>query len=89
MANKRPRAVLEIQEAGGKRIRRVILEEPYVRSQDVYLIIEFDDETEVLIEVKCRPWFAIRHLGHDADGDLQPLTKTIRGSIRSMMKRKA
>jgi hypothetical protein len=78
--------VLEIQEAAGRRIRRVALEEPYIRSHEVYLLIQFDDETEIQIEIECRPWFAIRHLGHDAGGDIQPLTKAVRGSLQSLTK---
>jgi hypothetical protein len=69
-----------------KRIRRLSLAEPYPKSQEVYLTIEFDDETEILIEVNCRPWFAIRHLARGADGELEPVKKTRQGSIRSLAK---
>jgi hypothetical protein len=58
--NKPKRAVLEMDEARGKRIRRLSLAEPYPKSQEIYLTIEFDDETEILIEVECRPCLVSR-----------------------------
>ena len=82
--NETQRAVLVLDEATGKRIRRLCLAEPYPKSQDVYLTIEFDDETEILIEVNCRPWFAIRHLARNAHGELEPVEKLRHGSIRSL-----
>jgi hypothetical protein len=84
--NETLRAALVLEEATGKRISRLCLEEPYPKSQEVYLTIEFDDETEILIEVNCRPWFAIRHLARDANGELEPARKSTHGSIRSLAK---
>jgi hypothetical protein len=84
--NKTLRAVLVLDEATGKRISRLCLAEPYPKSQEVYLTIEFDDETEILIEVNCRPWFAIKHLARDAHGELEPVKKSTHGSIRSLTK---
>jgi hypothetical protein len=66
--NKPKRAVLVMDEATGKRIRQLSLAEPYPESQEIYLTIEFDDETEILIEVECRPWFGITHLARDTRG---------------------
>ncbi|WP_213804992.1 hypothetical protein [Granulicella sp. dw_53] len=83
------RAVLVIDEAEGKRIRQLSLAEPYPRSQDIYLTVEFDDETEILIEVGCRPWFGITHLARDAHGELEPVKQPLRGSIRSLTKQKS
>jgi hypothetical protein len=60
--------VLAMDEATGKRIRRLCLAETYPKSQEFYLTIEFDDETEILIEVGCRPWFGIKHLARDTWG---------------------
>ena len=84
--NKPKRAVLVIDEAAGKRIRRLSLAEPYPKSQEVYLTIEFDDETGILIEVNCRPWFAIRHLARDPHGEMGPVKESKHGSIRSLTK---
>jgi hypothetical protein len=84
--NETQRAVLVLDEATGKRIRRLYLAEPYPKSQDVYLTIEFDDETEILIEVGCRPWFCIRHLARDAHGELELAKESTQGSIRSLAK---
>lgn len=84
--NEPKRAVLVIDEATGKRIRRVCLAEPYPKSSEVYLTISFDDETEILIEVGCRPYFGITHLVRDSHGDMEPVKERICGPIRSLVK---
>jgi hypothetical protein len=86
---KTQRAVLVLDEATGKRIRRLSLAEPYRQSIEVYLTIEFEDETEILIEVGCRPWFDIKHLDRDSHGELEPVKKPTQGSIRALVKRNA
>lgn len=75
-----------IDEATGKQIRRLCLAEPYPKSHEVYLTIAFDDETEILIEVGCRPIFAITHLARDPNGELEPVKERMSGSIRSLVK---
>jgi hypothetical protein len=82
--NNPKRAVLVIDEAAGKRIRRLSLAEPYPNSQEIDLTIEFEDETEILIEVACRPWFGITHLVRDTYGELAPVKESSHGSIRSL-----
>ena len=84
--NKSKRAVLVMDEATGKRIRRLSLAEPYPKSQEVYLTIEFDDETELLIEVGCRPCFDITQLVRNTNGELEPTKKSMHGPIRSLAK---
>ena len=84
--NETLRAALVLEEATGKRISRLCLEEPYPKSQEVYLTIEFDDETEILIEVECSPCFGVTHLARDAYGELAPVKKSMHGSIRSLVK---
>jgi hypothetical protein len=84
--NRPKRAVLVMDEAAGKRIRRLCLAEPYPESQEIYLTIEFDDETEILIEVECSPCFGVTHLARDAYGELAPVKKSMHGSIRSLVK---
>jgi hypothetical protein len=86
MRSKGKRAVLVIDEATGKRIRRLSLAEPYPKAEETYLTIELDDETEILIEVGCRPCFGITHLTRDAHGELEPVNESAHGSIRSLMK---
>ena len=86
--NKPKRAALVIDEAMGKRIRRLCLAEPYPKSHDVYLTIEFEDETEILIEVGSRPFFGITHLVRDPNGELGPVKEPMHGSIRSLVKRR-
>jgi len=81
--NKLKRAVVVIDEAAGKLIRRLSLAEPYPKSREIYLTIEFDDETEILIEVECRPCFGITHL---ALGEMGPVKDSTHGSIRSLAK---
>lgn len=84
--NKSRRAVLVIGEAADKRIRQLCLAEPYPNSHEVYLTIEFDDKTEILIEVGCSSSFGITHLARDTYGELEPVKEPIHGSIRSLMK---
>lgn len=86
MRHKSERAVLVMEEAAGKRIRRLSLSEPYPKSREVYLTVEFEDETEILIEVGCVPSFGITHLARDARGELQPIKKPTRGSMRMLVK---
>lgn len=80
------REALVIDEATGKRIRRLCLAEPYPKSHDIYMTIEFEDETEILIEIGCRPFFAITHLAPDPNGELEPVKEPMHGSIRSLVK---
>ena len=87
--NKTQRAVLILDEGTGKRIRQLCLAEPYLKSQEIYLTIEFDDETEILIEVSCRSWFSITHLARDTHGELEPVKQPTHGSIRSLAKKKS
>jgi hypothetical protein len=84
--NKPKRAVLVIDEAAGKRIRQLCLAEPYPKSHEIYLTIEFDDETEILIEVGCSSSFGITHLARDTHGELEPVMESTYGSIRSLVK---
>jgi len=87
--NKSKRAVLVIDEAVGKRILQLSLAEAYPKSQEVYLTIEFDDDTEILLELGCRPWFGIMHLARDGHEELQPLKRPISGSIQQLIREKA
>lgn len=80
------RAELLIPEAAGKRVRQLSLAEPFANSHNIYVSIEFDDKTEVLIEVESRPYFSIMHLSRDARGELEPTKEPIRGSLRSLVK---
>jgi hypothetical protein len=88
MRDKPKRAVLVIDEAIGKRLRRLSLEEAYPKSHQIFLTVEFEDETEILIEVGCVPSFGITHLARDAHGELEPMKKSTRGSIRMLAKKK-
>jgi hypothetical protein len=86
MSRKSKRAVLVVEEAAGKRIHRLSLEEPYPKSREIYLSVEFDDETEIVIDIGCIPSFEITHLARDARGELQPIRRSMRGSIRILAK---
>ncbi|MGA9672551.1 MAG: hypothetical protein WBQ94_25270 [Terracidiphilus sp.] len=81
-------ARLMIDEAKGKRIRRLYLEELSSESRESYLAVEFDDDTEVVIDmdvdVVSRPSFGIAHHALDEDGDVRPLKDHIKGSISSL-----
>lgn len=84
--SKTDRAVLVIPEAAGKRIRQLSLAEPFANSHNIYVSIEFDDRTEVLIEVESRPYFSIMHLVRDSRGDTEPVRNAIHGTLRSLVK---
>jgi hypothetical protein len=84
--NKSKRAMLVLGEATGKRIHQLCLAEPYPKSQEVHLTIEFDDETEIMIEVGCSPCFGITHLARGKHGELEPVKESAHGSIRSLAK---
>lgn len=84
--SKKDRAVLVIPEAAGKRVRELSLAEPFVNSHNIYVSIEFEDETEVLIEVESRPYFSIMHLMRDAHGELEPVKEPVRGTLRALVK---
>jgi hypothetical protein len=84
--NKPKRAVLVMDEVTGKRIRRLSLAEPYPKSYEIYLTIEFEDETEILIEVGCSSSFGITHLVRDTHGELEPVKRSTYGPIRSLVK---
>lgn len=86
MSDKSKRAVLVVEEAAGKRVRRLSLSEPYPRSREIYLAVEFEDETEILIEVGGVPFFELTHLARGASGELEPIRKPRRGSIRKLVK---
>jgi hypothetical protein len=80
------RAVVVIGEATGKRIRQLSLEEPYAKSKEIYLTIEFDDEKEILIDVGSRLLFGIKHLARDSNGEFEPVKEYPQRSIRALVK---
>ena len=85
-ATQTDRAVVVIGEAAGKRIRQLSLEEPYPKSEEIYLTIEFDDEKKILIDVGSRLLFGIKHLVRDSDGELEPVKVSPQRSIRALVK---
>ena len=87
MTNNAKRAMFVIDEAAGRRIRRLSLAEPYPKAEETYLTIELDDDTEILIEVGCRPWFGITHLARDQQGQLVPVKESVHGAIRSLARK--
>jgi|HubBroStandDraft_1064217.scaffolds.fasta_scaffold435347_1 hypothetical protein len=80
------RAVIVIGEVTGKRIRRLSLEEPYAKSKEIYLAIEFDDEKEILIDLGSRLLFGIKHLVRDSNGELETVKEYPQRSIRALAK---
>lgn len=81
-------AKLIIEEAAGKRIRRLRMGEMYAKSRQIYLGIEFDDDTEIAIDIDVvsRLSFAIDHLGRDESGEMEPVRERLKGSLRSLVK---
>jgi hypothetical protein len=81
-------AKLIIEEAAGKRIRRLCMGEMYAKSRQIYLGIEFDDDTEIAIDIDVvsRLSFAIDHLARDESGEMEPVRERIQGPLRSLVK---
>ena len=81
-------AKLIIEEAEGKRIRRLRMGEMYPHSRQIYLGIEFDDDTEIAIDIDVvsRLSFAIDHQARDERGEMEPVRERLKGSLRSLVK---
>ena len=81
-------ALLVIEEATGKCIRQLSLGEPYPGSQEIDLVINFDDGTQLAIEidVASRLSFEIEHLSPDSKGEMEPVKKSRKGSLRALAK---
>jgi hypothetical protein len=64
------------------------LGEPYSGSQEIDLMIAFDDGTQIAIEidVASRLSFEIEHLTPDAKGEMEPVKKRRKGSLRALVK---
>lgn len=77
-----------IEEATGKRIRKLSLGESYPGSQEIYFAMEFDDETEIEIDidVESRLSFGIKHHARDENGEMEPVKEQVKGSIRVLVK---
>jgi hypothetical protein len=84
--SRRERSVLIIEEAIGKQIHRLVLEEPYENSKEINLIIEFDDKTEIVIDIWSQPLFGVMHLVRDSKGELEPVKVHSRKPIRALVK---
>ena len=66
------RVVVVIEEAAQKRVRELSVGEPYAKSEDVYVTIKFDDDTEIILDLSSRLRFGVQCL-RSADGDLEPV----------------
>jgi hypothetical protein len=67
--------MLVIEEAIGERIHKLSLGELYPNSLEIYLAIEFDDETEIEIDidVASRLSFGIKHHALDENREMEPV----------------
>ena len=81
-------ALLVIEEVTGKCIRQLSLGEPYGGSQEIDLVINFDDGTQLAIDidVASRLSFEIEHLAPDSKGEMEPVKKSPKGSLRALAK---
>jgi hypothetical protein len=64
--------VVSVPEAKGKRIRHLCIEEPYPTSTNVYVSINFEDDTVVVIDLTPRVMFSVDYLRR-IDGELKSL----------------
>jgi len=69
---KAERAVVVIEEAANKRVRQLSTEEPHANANEVYVVVRFDDETQLYIDLSSRQLFGVQYLEH-IDGELEPV----------------
>jgi len=91
---KAERAVVVIKEAANKRVRQLSIEEPHVNAKEIYVVLRFDDDTQLYIDLSSRHvrWIADEE-GDGAGYDVLSFTptgverllevKTINGSART------
>jgi hypothetical protein len=70
---KSERVVVVIEEATGKRVQQLCVEEPYANAEEFWVAIQFDDDTEIYLDLSSRIRFGVHYLGR-VDGDLEPIT---------------
>ena len=66
------RVVVVIEEAANKRIRQLSIEEPHANANEVYVVVRFDDDTQLYIDLSSRQLFGVQYLEH-IDGELEPV----------------
>jgi hypothetical protein len=69
---KAERAVVVIKEAANKRVRQLSIEEPHVNAKEIYVVLRFDDDTQLYIDLSSRQLFGVQYLEH-IDGELEPV----------------
>jgi len=69
---KSKRAVVVVKEAANKRVRQLSIEEPHANAKEVYVVVRFDDDTQLYIDLSSRQLFGVQYLEH-IDGDLEPV----------------
>jgi hypothetical protein len=75
VSNRNPslkRVVVVIEEAAQKCIRELRVEEPYAKSEEVYVTIKFDDDTEIVLDLTSRLRFGVQFV-RCVDGELEPV----------------
>jgi hypothetical protein len=66
------RVVVVIEEAAQKCVRELSVEEPHSKSEDVYVTIKFDDDTEIILDLSSRLRFGVQCL-RLVNGELEPV----------------
>jgi hypothetical protein len=69
---KAERVVVVINEAASKRIRQLSIEEPHANAKEVYVVMRFEDDTQLYIDLSSRQLFGVQYLEH-IDGELEPV----------------
>lgn len=75
------RAVVVIPEAVGKQIRELRIEEPYPESQEFYVTLRFEDETEILLDLTARLQFGVLY-PQRVEGEFEPIKQYPRQFLR-------
>jgi hypothetical protein len=70
--SKRNPAEVVIHEARGKRIEELAVTEPYANSDELYVTIRFDDDTEISLELSARIRFGVNYT-RVVDGEQVPI----------------
>jgi hypothetical protein len=66
------RAVVVIEEAANKRVRQLSIEEPHANAKEVYVVMRFDDDTQLYIDLRSRQLFGVQYLEY-INGELEPV----------------
>jgi hypothetical protein len=72
-----------IPEVKGKRIKELAVTEPYANSDEIYLTIRFDDDTEISLDLSARIRFGFTYM-RLVDGEQVPIRQQAQRFLREI-----